>query len=112
MALVLKKIVNLYFYLNDEVSGECHRWIRAQRLQIRQWNDIHISDPRVRDFLLMSNPFYIFAILAGYLLFVLKWGPQFMKDRKPYDLNRIMIIYNIIQIIACARLVFQASVQF
>lgn len=67
----------------------------------------YISDPRVKDFLFMSNPFPMFAILATYLLFVLKWGPAFMKNRKPYDLTRIMIVYNIIQIIACARLVFQ-----
>lgn len=70
----------------------------------------YFLDPRLRDCLFMSNPFYMFAILAVYLLFVLKWGPQFMKNRKSFDLNRIMIVYNIIQIIACARLVMQASI--
>lgn len=69
-----------------------------------------LPDPRLRDYLFMSNPFPMFVILGCYLMFVLKWGPKFMKNRKPYDLNRIMIAYNIIQIIACARLVLQASV--
>ncbi|XP_055321854.1 elongation of very long chain fatty acids protein 7-like isoform X1 [Sitodiplosis mosellana] len=85
MALVIKKIVDYYFYLNDE-----------------------ISDPRVRDMLFMSNPFTMFAILAVYLCFILKWGPEYMKNRKPFNINKIIIVYNIIQIVACARLVAQA----
>jgi len=84
MALVIKKIVDYYFYLNDE-----------------------ISDPRVRDMLFMSSPFAMFGILAIYLLFILKWGPNYMKNREPYNLNKIIIVYNILQIVACARLVVQ-----
>lgn len=61
--------------------------------------------------LFMSNPFSMFIILALYLMFILKWGPQLMENRKPYNLNKIIIAYNIIQIIACARLVSQVSLQ-
>lgn len=63
------------------------------------------SDPRVREWLFMSNPFKMFGILGLYLLFILKWGPNHMKNRQPYNLNKVIIVYNIIQIIACARLV-------
>lgn len=58
---------------------------------------------------MMSNPFMMFGILAAYLYFTLKWGPNFMKNRKPFDLSNILIIYNIIQIIFCARLVLQVK---
>lgn len=66
-------------------------------------------DPRVRDWLFMANPFPMFGILAVYLYFILKWGPAFMKNRKPFNLNKIIIAYNIIQIVACARLVVQVN---
>lgn len=68
-----------------------------------------IADPRVRNMLFMSNPFAMFGILAVYLYFILKWGPAFMKNRKPFNLNKIIIAYNIIQIVACARLVIQVN---
>ncbi|XP_012216690.1 very long chain fatty acid elongase AAEL008004-like [Linepithema humile] len=54
-----------------------------------------ISDPRVSDWLLMSNPFGIVLILLAYLSFVLYLGPFYMKERKPYALTRIMICYNV-----------------
>ncbi|XP_037029561.1 elongation of very long chain fatty acids protein 7-like [Bradysia coprophila] len=85
MALILRNIVDVYFYLNDEAS-----------------------DPRVKDFLLMSNPFPTIAILTVYLYFILKWGPNYMRDRKPFNLDTLMIVYNIIQIIACCMLLKQA----
>lgn len=67
------------------------------------------ADPRVRDMLFMSNPFTMFAILTAYLYFILKWGPEYMKNRKPFNINKLIIAYNIIQIVACARLVLQVN---
>ncbi|KAJ6637426.1 Elongation of very long chain fatty acids protein [Pseudolycoriella hygida] len=84
MALLLRNALDLYYYLNDEAS-----------------------DPRVKDFLLMSNPFPTIAILTVYLYFILKWGPNYMKDRKPFNLDTLMIVYNVIQIIACCLLLRQ-----
>lgn len=165
MALVIKKIVDLYFYLNDEISGELdlnekkniHIDTYAAMMQLqcglhiknktKQNNKIFennpdtfpinqspcltlnallhfgfcfrflhficyfilIVDPRVRNWLFMSNPFPVFGILACYLYFILKWGPEFMRNRKPFNLNKIIIIYNMIQIVACARLVMQVN---
>lgn len=59
--------------------------------------------------LFMSNPLTMFGILAVYLFFILKWGPKYMKNRKPFNINKIIIVYNIIQIVACARLVAQVN---
>lgn len=59
--------------------------------------------------LFMSTPFPMFVILALYLMFILKWGPKFMTNRQPFNLNKVIIVYNVIQIIMCARLVVHVS---
>ncbi|XP_043785136.1 elongation of very long chain fatty acids protein 7-like [Apis laboriosa] len=53
------------------------------------------ADSRVADWMLMSSPFPLLGIIFFYLLFVLRLGPLWMKNRKPYSLNKIMICYNI-----------------
>lgn len=85
MAYVLKKIVELHFYFNDECS-----------------------DPRVKDWFLMKDPFHGLCILAGYLYFVLSLGPRLMENRKPFKLDGIMKIYNISQVLICGWLVIEA----
>ncbi|XP_020814000.1 elongation of very long chain fatty acids protein F-like [Drosophila serrata] len=46
-----------------------------------------------------SSPWPTVAILASYLLFVLKVGPWLMADRKPFDLRGFIKAYNIFQIL-------------
>ncbi|KAK0164373.1 hypothetical protein PV328_003009 [Microctonus aethiopoides] len=58
------------------------------------------SDPRVAEWPLMGSPFPVLIILLGYLLFVLRIGPWFMKNRQPFSLNRIMLMYNIFVAVA------------
>lgn len=55
-------------------------------------------DETVDNWFLMSSPLPIASLIALYLVFVLKIGPTFMKDRKPYDLKKIMVIYNAFQV--------------
>lgn len=50
----------------------------------------------------MGSPVPLFIIFGVYLWFVLKAGPQFMKDRKPFKLTQIVRVYNVFQVIACA----------
>ncbi|KOX67486.1 Elongation of very long chain fatty acids protein 7, partial [Melipona quadrifasciata] len=52
-------------------------------------------DSRVADWFLMSSPFPLLGIICLYLLFVLRLGPFCMKNRKPFNLNKLMICYNI-----------------
>ncbi|XP_076234253.1 very long chain fatty acid elongase 7 [Calliopsis andreniformis] len=54
------------------------------------------ADPRVTDWLLMDSPVPLLGIISLYLAFVLRLGPLYMKNRKPYNLNRVMIFYNIL----------------
>ncbi|XP_016908566.1 elongation of very long chain fatty acids protein 1-like [Apis cerana] len=69
------------------------------------WNEK--SDTRTNNLPLMGSPIIIPAIILSYLYFVLKYGPQFMKNRKPYNLKTFIQWYNIFQIIANAYLVQQ-----
>lgn len=55
------------------------------------------SHPSTRG--LHDSPLEIAPIVALYLLFVWIIGPWFMRDRKPYDLKRIMSVYNYINIV-------------
>lgn len=47
----------------------------------------------------MDSPVPILFIIVAYLYFVLKAGPEFMKFRNPIKIDRIVMIYNIIQVL-------------
>ncbi|XP_018327717.1 elongation of very long chain fatty acids protein 7-like [Agrilus planipennis] len=66
-----------------------------------------LADPRVEPFFLMSSPIPVAIIVAFYIYFVFKLGPRLMKNRPPFDLEKVLIIYNIVQIILCGYLVIQ-----
>ncbi|XP_011867515.1 PREDICTED: elongation of very long chain fatty acids protein AAEL008004 isoform X2 [Vollenhovia emeryi] len=57
------------------------------------------SDPRVSDWSMMSSPFPTLAICLLYAYFVKVLGPKLMENRKPFDLRKVMIWYNLFQVI-------------
>ena len=56
------------------------------------------SDPRVKDWLLMSSPLPTVLLCLTYLLVVKVLGPLYMSNRKPYDLKYPMLGYNLFQV--------------
>ncbi|XP_060801119.1 elongation of very long chain fatty acids protein 7-like [Amyelois transitella] len=66
------------------------------------------ADPRTKHLPLIAKPFQGILLLGLYLMFVLKWGPNFMKNRPAYNLDKIIIVYNAFQVIACAYLFVNA----
>ncbi|KAB0795323.1 hypothetical protein PPYR_12162 [Photinus pyralis] len=72
------------------------------RIAFEDW-----ADPRVENFLFMKSPFPVIAILVFYMYFVFKLGPKLMKNRRPFKINRILVIYNAIQIILCIWLLYR-----
>ncbi|KAJ3620817.1 hypothetical protein MTP99_004733 [Tenebrio molitor] len=56
-----------------------------------------LSDPRMNRFL-MGTPVQLVTIIACYLLLIYKLGPNFMKGRKTFELKKILVGYNILQI--------------
>ncbi|XP_075225871.1 uncharacterized protein LOC142327007 [Lycorma delicatula] len=65
--------------------------------------------PVVREWPLMSTPTYTFAILGFYLYFCLFLGPRLMRNRKPFELDKVMIVYNVIQIVSNIYLFYKVA---
>ncbi|XP_064482573.1 very long chain fatty acid elongase 7-like [Ornithodoros turicata] len=57
-------------------------------------------DPRTKDWETLRNPIYMTVTLATYLYIVKRWGPEYMKNRKPYDLRKSVMAYNLFQVVA------------
>lgn len=55
----------------------------------------------------MSSPLPVFAILGFYNLFCQKLGPALMANRKPFRLERTLIVYNAVQVVVSCFLFYQ-----
>ncbi|GFT43131.1 elongation of very long chain fatty acids protein 4 [Nephila pilipes] len=55
---------------------------------------LHSGDPYVRTWFMVESNYLPFISSFLYVLFVKRLGPSFMKDRKPFDLRTLMIVYN------------------
>lgn len=63
--------------------------IKNQRL-----SHLHLSDQRVRGWLLLDDYLPTFALTVMYLLIV--WmGPKYMKHRQPFSCRGILMLYNL-----------------
>lgn len=67
-------------------------------------------DPRTNHWPLISSPVPGATILAAYLYFVISWGPRYMANRKPYNLERTLIIYNFIQVIVSTYIFYEVII--
>lgn len=60
---------------------------------------VDFLDPKVKDLWLMGTIWPATIILASYLYFVLKIGPEIMRFRNPINIDRIVMVYNSVQVI-------------
>ncbi|KAJ0180133.1 hypothetical protein K1T71_004724 [Dendrolimus kikuchii] len=67
-----------------------------------------LVDPRTKSWPFVAKPYQTLAVLALYLMFVLKWGPKFMHKRKPFNLDNILIAYNTAQVLACLYVFYES----
>ncbi|CAH0554792.1 unnamed protein product [Brassicogethes aeneus] len=79
-------------------------------LVVENYNELLESkkDPLVDSWLFMQSPIPVISILVIYLYFVLKLGPNLMKNREAYNLKYVMIVYNAYQVIFSTWLCAQA----
>lgn len=59
---------------------------------------------------MMSGPGPLMILLITYVYFSVFVGPRYMRDRKPYDLKNVLIVYNAIQVIFSIYLVHEVSI--
>lgn len=56
-------------------------------------------DPRSAEWPLMGSPITIVCVIVFYYLMATSFGPNLMKNRKPFAIKKIIVTYNILQII-------------
>ncbi|KAH8275351.1 hypothetical protein KR026_005546, partial [Drosophila bipectinata] len=59
---------------------------------------LHIPQADPDPIPLAGSPWPIVTIVVGYLLFVFKLGRVFMRNRQPYDLRKVLLVYNLFQV--------------
>ncbi|XP_050542565.1 elongation of very long chain fatty acids protein-like [Daktulosphaira vitifoliae] len=67
-------------------------------------DELLYSDYRTRDWPMMSTTAYPTLISLVYVFFIKVIGPKYMTNKKPYKLRKILMVYNIGQILACTYL--------
>lgn len=66
-------------------------------------------DARTKDWFLAESLTPLFAILGVYLAFCIYVGPRIMRNRKPFELKNTLIVYNALQVVFSAVLVYEVS---
>ncbi|KAK3923691.1 Elongation of very long chain fatty acids protein 1 [Frankliniella fusca] len=66
------------------------------------------ADPRSQHLPLVQSPLLVFAIIGSYLYFVLSLGPRLMRNRPAYNPKRLMLVYNALQVVWCAYIMWKA----
>jgi len=107
MAAVNATQVDYWNFLFTDLAGE---WGFFTWKNIRMKYNRVIVDPRTNDWFLIKSPLPLLGILAFYLFFVLSWGPKFMKDRKPFKLERTLLVYNFFQVALSVWMVYEGVV--
>ncbi|GJQ85719.1 hypothetical protein Trydic_g13408 [Trypoxylus dichotomus] len=69
----------------------------------------HWRDPRADDWPLMGSGLYLVGLLATYFYCVLDLGPKLMEKRKPFNLDKVLLAYNAIQVVYCSTLLYFAT---
>ena len=69
--------------------------------ELSLWYDAvwEVRDKRMDNYPLMSNPLYTVFICAAYVYAVKIAGPNYMKDRQPYNIKSFLVIYNAFQVV-------------
>ncbi|CAF4756039.1 unnamed protein product [Pieris macdunnoughi] len=68
---------------------------------------VELADPRTNDWFLIKSPIPGLTIIGLYLYFTLKWGPRYMADKKPFQLQKTLVVYNFLQVIVSIFLFYE-----
>lgn len=104
MVYVVKQLYKAYKTFLVDYSGKY--FIYSDDPYFRKKNRLpnknfeNFLDSKSDNLPLVNSPLIIFGIMAGYLYLVLSVGPRFMKNRKPFQIKKILIAYNAFQIVA------------
>lgn len=78
---------------------------------INGFSSFHPSaDPRVNDWPMMSSPLPSLGLCLFYAYFSKVLGPRIMAGRQPFNLRKILIVYNFFQTIFSAWIFYEVRV--
>ena len=69
-----------------------------------------LRDKRVDGWFLLDSFWPTLAMVAVYVYIVTIWGPKFMENRKPYNINTFLIYYNAFQVGLSAYIFIQVRI--
>lgn len=107
MALVLKSLYDIYDYYFNVYVGEFNFSVARVKMRFC-WLYL---DNRVNNLFMLRSPWPVAAIIVAYLYFVNGKGQSWMKDRKPFELNTVINVYNFLQIISNLYIGFGVSIE-
>ena len=75
--------------------------IQSKWSELSLWYDAvwELRDKRMDNYPLMGNPLYTVVICAAYVYAVKIAGPNYMKDRQPFNIKNFLVIYNAFQVV-------------
>lgn len=81
---------------------------------VKSYSDFHSflddkADPRTNNWFLASSPIPTAAFCLIYVYLVKVLGPQLMKNRNPFQLRNVIVIYNFIQVLFSLWLFYEAG---
>lgn len=57
----------------------------------------------------MLSPVPLITVIIAYIYVIYKAGPQYMENKKPYDLKNVIAGYNVFQIVANGAIFYVVS---
>lgn len=90
---IMTAAIDYYNYIFHEMAGKNQLRIFCDNKLI-----LYFLDKRTNDYLLGDSPLLVLGIVIAYYYFVEHYGPKLMKNRLAFNIDRLLIVYNIIQI--------------
>lgn len=68
---------------------------------------VELADPRTNDWFLITSPVPGATIIGLYLYFVISWGPKYMANKPPFQLQKTLVVYNFLQVLISCWLFYE-----
>lgn len=78
-----------------KMSSSLALWTNGDQNFTMKNNATDAYEEQIDSWFLMNSSVPVLLIIASYLAFVLKVGPQYMENKKPYVLKEVLILYNL-----------------
>uniref|UniRef100_A0A1I8MDU2 Elongation of very long chain fatty acids protein n=1 Tax=Musca domestica TaxID=7370 RepID=A0A1I8MDU2_MUSDO len=75
--------------------------------KLLEFNNVLQIDRRITVNPILASPLFMISIFTLYLLIVRKWGPKYMENRKPFNVDGLMKLYNFVQILLNAFILYE-----